>query len=420
MTTNPSKDYYGVLGVLKNATPEQIKQAYRKLVRENHPDRFTGTRKKYEQTGDPDLLKIIDEKITQANEKTQEINEAYQTLSDPDKRRDYDRTSGSTSRGTPSPPSPKPKPEIVLSTTNLNFGLMTKEDKKVMSFTIDNHGGMPEEIHIDWKTVPTWGELVIEPHPTHTFPIKVTVEVKTEKLATDSYIGRIVVIVDGEEFGVSVSVKVVIPAPAPTPMSPRPKTTVATSPPTPIKAPRGIIGFTGSILMIIMFICLIGLVNVFITYNNAHLGQNVPDKFKVDVLNYKISGLNGYTGPDTVNVRVTNNDTLTHDVWVWAVAWYNTLPSDNMFPQKLTSDLIQTNCGDPCGKLTVGANSSATINLIGETYPDYSSHIGNLVQLCVEIAGIDKQANLINSDNSPQWKLHPDSPGCNPYWPDER
>ena len=86
MTTNPSKDYYSVLGVPKNATPEQIKQAYRKLVRKNHPDRFTGTRKKYEQTGDPDLLKIIDEKITQANEKTQEINEAYQTLSDPDKR----------------------------------------------------------------------------------------------------------------------------------------------------------------------------------------------------------------------------------------------------------------------------------------------------------------------------------------------
>jgi len=216
-----SKDFYDVLGLPKKATPEQIKQAYRKLMRENHPDRYTGTRKKYEQSGDPDLLKIIDEKITRANEATQEINEAYAILSDPDKRRDYDRTSGSTSRGSPSTSPTRSKPEIVLSTTNLNFGSITKGGKKTLSFTIDNHGGMPEEIHIDWEAVPTWtGELVIETHPTHTFPIKVTVEAITTKVASGSYTGRIVVIVDSVEYGVSVSLRVSAPGAAPTPMRP--------------------------------------------------------------------------------------------------------------------------------------------------------------------------------------------------------
>ncbi len=68
-----NKDYYQVLGVGKNATPEEIKQAYRKLAREHHPD----------------MVKDGD-KAT-AEQRFKEINEAYQVLSDPQKRKMFDQ-----------------------------------------------------------------------------------------------------------------------------------------------------------------------------------------------------------------------------------------------------------------------------------------------------------------------------------------
>ncbi len=65
------KDYYAILGVDKNASEEDIKKAYRKLAMQYHPDRNP------------------DDKT--AEEKFKEINEAYQVLSDPEKRARYDR-----------------------------------------------------------------------------------------------------------------------------------------------------------------------------------------------------------------------------------------------------------------------------------------------------------------------------------------
>lgn len=65
------RDYYEVLGVSKTATPDELKKAYRKLAVKYHPDKNPGDK--------------------QAEEKFKEAAEAYNVLSDPDKRQKYDQ-----------------------------------------------------------------------------------------------------------------------------------------------------------------------------------------------------------------------------------------------------------------------------------------------------------------------------------------
>ena len=65
------KDYYKILGVAKNADEKEIKKAYRKLARQHHPD--------------------VNPNDKAAEATFKEINEAYEVLSDPEKRRKYDQ-----------------------------------------------------------------------------------------------------------------------------------------------------------------------------------------------------------------------------------------------------------------------------------------------------------------------------------------
>jgi molecular chaperone DnaJ len=71
MATTQQKDYYGALGVKKNASADEIRKAFRKLARKYHPDVNPGDKK--------------------AEEKFKEISEANDVLSDPKKRKIYDQ-----------------------------------------------------------------------------------------------------------------------------------------------------------------------------------------------------------------------------------------------------------------------------------------------------------------------------------------
>jgi molecular chaperone DnaJ len=72
-------DYYKTLGVARDASPDEIKRAYRKLAMEVHPDRNAGSK--------------------EAEARFKEVSEAYEVLKDPDRRAQYDRFGAAGPRG---------------------------------------------------------------------------------------------------------------------------------------------------------------------------------------------------------------------------------------------------------------------------------------------------------------------------------
>ena len=77
--------HYEILGIRKTASSDEIKTAYKQLVKKYHPDVYPGDK-------------------TFAEKKTQEINEAYDVLSDPDKKREYDELISPHTSTTYTPP----------------------------------------------------------------------------------------------------------------------------------------------------------------------------------------------------------------------------------------------------------------------------------------------------------------------------
>jgi curved DNA-binding protein len=73
------KDYYGLLGIARDASPHEVKLAYRKLAREHHPD--------------------VAKNKNASDERFKDINEANEVLSDPEKRKKYDQLCVDRGRG---------------------------------------------------------------------------------------------------------------------------------------------------------------------------------------------------------------------------------------------------------------------------------------------------------------------------------
>jgi len=85
------KTYYQVLGVAKTATETEIKKVFRRLARENHPDTHPGD--------------------AAAEARFKEAAEAYETLGDPVKRKQYDQELETRGKGTPRTSRTRPTPK---------------------------------------------------------------------------------------------------------------------------------------------------------------------------------------------------------------------------------------------------------------------------------------------------------------------
>src|SRR5258706_3718045 len=208
-----SHDYYAIMGVSKNATLEEIKGQYKRLMKENHPDKYNGLKAKYGQEEDKTLLKLLEEKIREAEEFCKLLNEAFAVLSDSAKRKQYDNETIETKIE---------EPKISISPKTISFGTLKDGEKRSSTFTIKNDGGPAAGVNIDWEGAkPVWGDLIIEPDENNTFPIKVMISANTAGIPSGAKDDKILVTVDGKVQTVEVFLSIRIPktvsSPVPTP-----------------------------------------------------------------------------------------------------------------------------------------------------------------------------------------------------------
>ncbi len=235
MTTQSTPTFYDILGVSRKATTREIKEAYRKLAREHHPDSYAEALKDAKATGNKRLIAILEEKIKDAQEELKRINEAYATLSDHAKRRRYDEELDKRAQQTPPPSSAYPPPKIRLSKTSIDFGQLTKGKDHSDSFTIYNDGGPVSEIAIGWVENPPWAEVRISEDPTNTFPIKVTVLVNATHASLGRNAAALGILINGIPWGL-IPITVTVVAPAQQPHAKPTRTRKTTPPPTPTHA----------------------------------------------------------------------------------------------------------------------------------------------------------------------------------------
>jgi curved DNA-binding protein CbpA len=107
-----AKDLYSLLGISRGASHEDIRRAYRKLVREHHPDKNPGDQS--------------------AEERFKEIQQAYEVLSNPEKRREYDQrlhASSTRSSGRPRAGAGARTGREATTTVNLSDLLRNRSDR---------------------------------------------------------------------------------------------------------------------------------------------------------------------------------------------------------------------------------------------------------------------------------------------------
>jgi hypothetical protein len=186
-------DYYEILGVPPDANAEQIKEAYLYKVNILHPDRLEGMSERIRSLAEQDLKKV---------------NLAYQVLSNPSKRRQYDTTRfGSTEiirDSGKTKTAKKPQPEVYPKTVYFDKALPYVKQKG--SFFIRNVGGSYKKVLI--SEPPGWIKMVkttsLQKHS------KLPMRVHMEAIGIDwgkTYSSELVIRLDNSETKVKIKLR---------------------------------------------------------------------------------------------------------------------------------------------------------------------------------------------------------------------
>lgn len=207
----PNKNYYQILGTNETATPEEIRIYYDFKMRE-----IPVEEKKIElgiARGLNDTYRVprLEAELKVLEQQIEELTEAFEVLSSPLRRKEYDESLKPKPKVSPPVPTPvlvvppatvrtsvsQPKPIIVIRQKRIDFGSLQPGQKQVQSFIIENTGGPASKVDIDWEAGrPDWADLTIERDPVNTFPIKVSVMVDTSRTPPGAKLGKIKVSVD--------------------------------------------------------------------------------------------------------------------------------------------------------------------------------------------------------------------------------
>jgi hypothetical protein len=208
------KDYYQILGVNPGADDKEIKRVYRYKVSILHPDRLMGF---------PEHIR------RQAEEDLKALNQAYETLKDPQKRAQYD--SEWLKERSKQKEAVLPKPSPVVNPSSILFKNLKPGETQTASFIVQNQGGPYARIWISnpdsWVKLIDWGSV----NGRDELPLRVEIEVKGDDWGK-TYLEHIVVKLDEKEVQVKVRLQMKDrPMPRPSPQSPPP------SPPPPPPPP---------------------------------------------------------------------------------------------------------------------------------------------------------------------------------------
>ncbi len=180
------KDYRRILEIAADASEEQIKAQYKRLVRIYHPDRFTN----------PDDKVYVEQKL-------QEINEAYRALLHPAFNAFVTDYTG-------------PQPQPIALPASLDFGELARGKQQTLVFHVENSGGVAQSLQLEYSDVDGWFKVTKgrRLHPHQPFPMEFAVVVDTARLeAGKSYQGWIQVNLDNAVTRVALAVKVVAKQP---------------------------------------------------------------------------------------------------------------------------------------------------------------------------------------------------------------
>lgn len=215
------KDYYQVLGISRDATSDEIRAGFTRLSKMYHPDTF----QKVTINLNEEQLKAFQAQLAHFKEKFLEINEAYEVLSNPKKRAEYDKQVVGEKH------MDFRLPIVEISPSILGFGSLDV-GTVVSNFFVVNFIGKASEI--DFATYPEnifrIGNLrsINDATKNQTFPIEVEVIADTKQLTFGkTYEGVVTINIDGNEAKVDLILKTSVQMQRTTP---RPRDIVSTVP----------------------------------------------------------------------------------------------------------------------------------------------------------------------------------------------